>query len=1109
MLGKAVTRIASSLAAALLLVGLTAAGGHAQGTTGKIQGRVVSSTGQPIASAQVTVEGTTLGNITNDDGFYFINEVPAGLHSIRAQSIGYRSVVVSNQRMLGGQTLTQNFTLEQAAVELEALVVAGERNPLVPRDQVSSRSIVTGEQLDNAPIDNAASIVLLQPGVITGTCGVAGGSGARCVSIRGSRAGEEAVFVDGVPIRNMRNGEPAQVELPTNALSQVDVTTGGISARFGNAQAGVISYVTKSGSPDFGGAVSFMTDQLAPKDWRTYFNRGELSFGGPIPGIRNLAFFMGGTFEGNKYRALNSGYTDIPFLIPSGVDTTFRLARTSETGGAVDSVDVVVPNYVEWANGRTSPTRQEDEINFTARLSYGLGQGSKIDLSYLGNRDQVLARGHADLYNPDAWVGTFTTENVLTASGYFMLHQTAEQALALDLRASWQRDWFQTGTPRTEWLRDHLSPTLGFNVSNIEFVMDPADWEVNEDLINAVRSGALPPNALQLFENRSDLTKRQSVPGISSPLRLNPYGMREQWAFAGIGNQNQQFATEKRWYFSGSADWQMNRFNRLWIGGDATLGNTTNFFIPTYSGNTAVPVAYEPKIFGAYLQDRLDIGDVVIEAGLRLDHFRPDGTFPRVPGFVFNVPDSLRGDFVTLRPLNAGETDPEGRLGVMHRLQPLADCGGASTASRRTNADGQVVCKNNFIPAQDRTVFSPKLAVAFPVTATSTFRVSYGQNVQVPALTGTGGLFDFNYRDLTTANINWTYGRDVEIPRTVLFEAGYRQLFGGNTVVDIAAYSKTNRNSLTYRRLPYQDPNTGGPLYINSLTNADYSLARGVDVRLDRRISEIADAGLSYSYIDARGTGSDPATYTDLLLRRNTNLSILTGAPVDPPELLLPLDQSRTHTLSGRFSLMFGADYAEGSPLSPILSDMGIFATVRVASGLPFTRLLNQANGQTGPPSDAGLEGQPAEALNASRMPAEKRFDLRITKGFEVAGRGARLFVDLRNPLGIVNTNAVYLETGSITNTRFRDDLFDAYLREPTLDGDNLIDDFVIADENAESALNRYMLEQAECRFGDCDGEYTVTEQRAALNAWYTMIRGPQTLVDKNQSLRLGIELAF
>ena len=51
MLGKAVKHIASSLAGALLLVMMTVAGANAQATTGKIQGRVVSSDGQPIASA--------------------------------------------------------------------------------------------------------------------------------------------------------------------------------------------------------------------------------------------------------------------------------------------------------------------------------------------------------------------------------------------------------------------------------------------------------------------------------------------------------------------------------------------------------------------------------------------------------------------------------------------------------------------------------------------------------------------------------------------------------------------------------------------------------------------------------------------------------------------------------------------------------------------------------------------------------------------------------------------------------------------------------------------------------------------------------------------------
>ncbi|MEA1997374.1 MAG: hypothetical protein U9N45_07030, partial [Gemmatimonadota bacterium] len=42
-------------------------------STGKIVGVVTDKeTGGPLAGCQVTVEGTTLGNITNDEGRYFI-----------------------------------------------------------------------------------------------------------------------------------------------------------------------------------------------------------------------------------------------------------------------------------------------------------------------------------------------------------------------------------------------------------------------------------------------------------------------------------------------------------------------------------------------------------------------------------------------------------------------------------------------------------------------------------------------------------------------------------------------------------------------------------------------------------------------------------------------------------------------------------------------------------------------------------------------------------------------------------------------------------------------------------------------------------------------------
>ncbi|MFH1071392.1 MAG: carboxypeptidase-like regulatory domain-containing protein, partial [Candidatus Glassbacteria bacterium] len=46
-------------------------------TTGKIEGIVRDKdTGSPLGGVQVNVQGTRLGNITNEDGYYFILNVP-------------------------------------------------------------------------------------------------------------------------------------------------------------------------------------------------------------------------------------------------------------------------------------------------------------------------------------------------------------------------------------------------------------------------------------------------------------------------------------------------------------------------------------------------------------------------------------------------------------------------------------------------------------------------------------------------------------------------------------------------------------------------------------------------------------------------------------------------------------------------------------------------------------------------------------------------------------------------------------------------------------------------------------------------------------------------
>ena len=107
-----VTRVIASAAVALV----AGAGTLLAQSTGKLEGRVRDQAGAPIANAQVYVVGTSYNALTNPQGYYFINNVPAGSVSVRAAFIGYKSTQVEGVKVLAGQTITVDVQLEQTAV---------------------------------------------------------------------------------------------------------------------------------------------------------------------------------------------------------------------------------------------------------------------------------------------------------------------------------------------------------------------------------------------------------------------------------------------------------------------------------------------------------------------------------------------------------------------------------------------------------------------------------------------------------------------------------------------------------------------------------------------------------------------------------------------------------------------------------------------------------------------------------------------------------------------------------------------------------------------------------------------------------------------------------
>ena len=530
-----------------------------QATTGKVQGRVTdAATGAPVAGAQVRIVNSTFGNLTNDQGFYFINEVPAGLADVEASFIGYRSVIVEGERILAGQTTTMNFEIEQTAVELEAITVEGERNPLVPRDQTSTKAIVQGEAVDMLPVDNSADVVVLQPGVVATNNGR---------TIRGGRANEEAVMIDGVLSRQFGTGTAQNVDLPTNAIEQVDVNVGAFSAEFGEAQSGVVSFVTRTGGSRWTGSLEYYTDQLGWDSQRTNLNRGEFTLGGPLFG--NFSFFLAGTLQGRERnhtelaptRFVVDGYDTCPeggsvgaFCNSVGLNAgdvaAFEQEREGSAANVSDYVTTTAPNFVEYNNGRVQPFGSNQTGLFTGNLNWQLPRGSRINFSYTRNRNQGYGRDLGGLNNfaPDDIAGNLNLEQVFTLGWFQTITQSADNQLALDLRASYQTDRNQFGLADYRWYQDHRDPFMGFSMSDVKFALEDVygttsptitgfDWfEPNDELVNAYRSNAVPTDSMRAYSQRFDLSRSQSVVGRNDALRYNPYGYYTNYSIRGWDN---------------------------------------------------------------------------------------------------------------------------------------------------------------------------------------------------------------------------------------------------------------------------------------------------------------------------------------------------------------------------------------------------------------------------------------------------------------------------------------------------------------------------------------------------------------------------------------------
>jgi hypothetical protein len=221
----------------------------AQAQEGGIISGVVVSTwdGTPLLGVTVTVRGTTLATQTDANGHYELKNVPSGDQVLRFSKSGFAAAVVSEARVLSGQSTTVNGNLRPEFYEMEEYEVTAEEfteqteKILIERQQASSMMDAIGsDRFSKLGASDAGAIMAKVTGV-----SVVGG---KYVVVRGLSDRYTRTLLNGVevPSADPYRTSPQLDLFPSAMIDRINVSKTFTPDQPGGTGGGTIDIETKA-----------------------------------------------------------------------------------------------------------------------------------------------------------------------------------------------------------------------------------------------------------------------------------------------------------------------------------------------------------------------------------------------------------------------------------------------------------------------------------------------------------------------------------------------------------------------------------------------------------------------------------------------------------------------------------------------------------------------------------------------------------------------------------------------------------------------------------------------------------------------------------------------
>lgn len=598
---------------------------------------------------------------------------------------------------------------------------------------------------------------------------------------RGGRLGEVQYQVDGVSVNNAFDNK-SSVRVDRSLLQEVQVISGTFDAEYGQAMSGVVNAVLKQGTETF--------------RWNAELFGGGFLFPG-----REGARLTDDTvrpLEIQNYQLSASG--PLPFPETVALVSGRRYVFDDYVFGArifapTDSADRANAVFTPTGDGEKVPLGFTREWSGVAKITNTSVPGAKINYQALVNWVKGRRNNWAFRYNPD---GLSTQRTFSIAHGLDWTHTLAEQSfLDLNIRHNYiEYEDFVFEDPFDSRYDDAGPPISDINYEE-----------------GAVIQGY---EFTRYFQRTNALLLKGSVVSQVNASHQVKAGAEFQFPKVEFGTPGHLVYTQ--------------------VDGVETLVRKIDD-PPDYPGIRT----YHPVLGAAFVQDQVELDDITLRAGVRLDYFNARAR--GLPGDLRNPANSIEG---------APAADPV-----------------TSTA---------------------KTSLSPRLGVAYPITDRVGVHFAYGHFYQFPAI---GTIFaNADYGRLANlqaggADFGVLGNPDVKPEQTVQYEFGYKHALTSDLGLEGTVFYKDIRDLVgvefitTYNNAEYA-----------RLTNVDFGSVAGFTLALDHRRLGPAVLSLDYTWQQGLGNSSDPretATRAD--------------AGEDPRPRLLPFNWDQRHTLNMTVSL--------------------------------------------------------------------------------------------------------------------------------------------------------------------------------------------------------------